>query len=274
MDKKLVNKLNKLIIYLEDVVQVLKEIVAETEEISSKAPQPNAATTMEALVHELKQLSREQAQTRLESLNKRQQIAPLFRHLGSSYSEAKRPKADVIERILQQLFDSAKAREPLLEVSPQVAQPTATATMETLVQELKQGTRKQAQQRLESLNKKQQIAPLFRHLGSSYSEAKRPKAYVIERILQQLFDSAKARKPSLEVSSQVPQPKVTRKIDTLVRELKQLSRKQAQIRLESLNKKQQIEPLFRHLGNSYSEAKRPKAYVIERILWHLFDVSK
>ena len=191
MDKKLVNKLNKLIIYLEDVVQVLKEIVAETEEISSKAPQPNAATTMEALVHELKQLSREQAQTRLESLNKRQQIAPLFRHLGSSYSEAKRPKAYVIERILQQLFDSAKAPEPLLEVSPPVPQPKVTRKIDTLVRELKQLSRKQAQIRLESLNKRQQIEPLFRHLGNSYSEAKRPKAYVIERILWHLFDVSK-----------------------------------------------------------------------------------
>ena len=110
MDKKLINKLNKLIIYLEDVVQVMKEIIAETEGISSldKVPPPTATEKMDVLAHELKQLSREQARNQLESMNKKQQIEPLFRQLGGSSSEAKHPKAYVIERILEYLFDVSK----------------------------------------------------------------------------------------------------------------------------------------------------------------------
>ncbi len=109
MNKKLINKLNELITYLEDVVQVLKEIVAE-EKVSplDKALQPTATEEIDTLTHGLKQFSRDQAKNQLELMNKKQQIEPLFRQLGGSSSEAKRPKAYVIDRILWHLFDVSK----------------------------------------------------------------------------------------------------------------------------------------------------------------------
>ena len=106
MDKKLINKLNKLIIYLEDVVHVLKEIIAETEVSSLNKVPPTAK--VDTVARELRQLSREQAKSLLESLNKKQQLEPLFRQLGGGSSEAKRPKVYVIDRILWYLFDVSK----------------------------------------------------------------------------------------------------------------------------------------------------------------------
>ena len=193
MNKKLINKLNELITYLEDVVQVLKEIVAE-EKVPSldKAPQPTAIEEIDTL-HRLKQFSRDQAKNRLELMNKKQQIEPLLRQLGGSHSEAKRPKAYVIDRILWHLFDFSRESDLLPEVSPldKMQQLTATEEINALAHELKQLTRDQAKNRLELMNKKQQVEPLFRQLGNSSSEAKRPKAYVIDRILWHLFDVSK-----------------------------------------------------------------------------------
>lgn len=122
MDRKLRNELIKLQTWLEDAPRfqrLIKEILAEGEEVSLPdrvVIQPMLATDeVDALLNELKQLSRDQAKKRLESMNKKL-IESLFRRLmgkGSS-SETKKSKEYVIDRILRRLFDVSREQDILL----------------------------------------------------------------------------------------------------------------------------------------------------------------
>ena len=99
---------------MEDAVLLLREMTAEIEE----PPLPDKVQPVEqtdALLNELRQLSRDQAKKRLESMNKKL-IESLFRRLmgrGSS-GEAKKPKTYVIDRILRRLFDLSREHDILL----------------------------------------------------------------------------------------------------------------------------------------------------------------
>jgi len=112
MDKRLRNQFIKLQTCLEDAVQLLREMTAEIEE----SPLPDKVQPVEqtdALLNELKQLSRDQAKKQLESMKKKQ-IEPLFRQLGGSSSEARKTKEYVIDRILWRLFDFSREHDILL----------------------------------------------------------------------------------------------------------------------------------------------------------------
>jgi len=115
MSPKLHQKLSALADRCESLAVEIRAAISESDDSNSPTPKRLHKTTdadTAAIVQQLKQGSRDQAATVLSEL-RQTTLAQIYRSLGGSSRDAKKPKEFVVGRILWQLFDFTEGHDIL-----------------------------------------------------------------------------------------------------------------------------------------------------------------